>query len=120
MFNIFKSKPSLLSLISNKKKTDNHNDVYILEDSTESYNNQSNNNHFIIDIPMLEELDNSDIVSQYEYEQNTSNYSLNNKTLYDILNERYEKRKSIYRFIKPRRLYKKYNYMEYPFYKNTK
>jgi hypothetical protein len=120
MFNIFKSKTSLLSLISNKKNTDNHNDVYILEDSTESYNNQTNNNHFIIDIPMLEELDNSNTESQYEYEHNTSNYSLDKKTLYDILNERYEKRQSIYRFVKPRRLYKKYNYMEYPFYKNTK
>ena len=31
-----------------KKNTNNHNDVYILEDSTESYNNQSNNNHYIL------------------------------------------------------------------------
>jgi len=101
----------------------NNNDVYILENDITQHNyyinknntNNTNNNDIIInisnyttddidnDIPILE---NNEYNNDYYLESNLYKYTHKNNT--------------IYRFVKHRRLYKKYNYMNYPFYKNTK
>ena len=129
MFNLLKYKINIPFF--NKKNLNNidDNDVYILEDSNAEYyeNNQSNyiNNDIIIDIPILEDLDNSES-STYKNDSNNINHNLrdntsqNNKTLFNMLQEHDYQRQSIYRFVKPRRLYKKYNYKEYPFYNYIK
>lgn len=88
----------------NKKKTYAH-DFYILEGSPKS------NKEIIIDIPML------------EYQENNLNESLrdkitnNKKTLFNMLKEEsyFNQKNILCEYTKPR-LYKKYNYMNYPFY----
>ena len=98
MFNHLKHK--IINTFFNKKNI-NDNDVYILEDSNAEY---YENNDTIIDIPMLEDLEPS------IYEDDLLKIQLDQKTLFNI------QQNNIYRFVKPRRLYKKYNYTEYPFY----
>lgn len=121
MFNLSKYK---INIPFFNKKESNDNDIYILEESKETQSN-SINNDVIIDIPMLEDLDNLES-STYENNSNNLNYSLryeiqqNTKTLFNMQQDHGYQKQSIYRFVKPRRYYKKYNYMEYPFYKNTK
>ena len=44
------------------------------------------------------------------YEDDLLKIQQDQKTLFNI------QQNNIYRFVKPRRLYKKYNYTEYPFY----
>jgi adenylate cyclase len=102
MFNLLKYK--IINTFFNKKNI-NDNDVYILEDSNaEYYENNQSNNDIIIDIPMLEDLEPS------TYEDDLLKIQQDKKTLFNI------QQNNIYRFVKPRRLYKKYNYTEYPFY----
>ena len=102
MFNHLKYK--IINTFFNKKNI-NDNDVYILEDSNaEYYENNQSNNDTIIDIPMLEDLEPS------TYEDDLLKIQQDKKTLFNI------QQNNIYRFVKPRRLYKKYNYTEYPFY----
>ena len=102
MFNLLKYK--IINTFFNKKNI-NDNDVYILEDSNaEYYENNQSNNDTIIDIPMLEDLEPS------TYEDDLLKIQQDKKTLFNI------QQNNIYRFVKPRRLYKKYNYTEYPFY----
>jgi hypothetical protein len=102
MFNLLKYK--IINTFFNKKNI-NDNDVYILEDSNaEYYENNQSNNDTIIDIPMLEDLEPS------TYEDDLLKIQQDQKTLFNI------QQNNIYRFVKPRRLYKKYNYTEYPFY----
>ena len=97
MFNHLKYK--IINTFFNKKNI-HDNDIYILEDSNES----QSNNDTIIDIPMLEDLEPS------IYEDDLLKIQQDQKTLFNI------QQNNIYRFVKPRRLYKKYNYTEYPFY----
>ena len=102
MFNHLKYK--IINTFFNKKNI-NDNDVQILEDSNaEYYENNQSNNDTIIDIPMLEDLEPS------TYEDDLLKIQQDQKTLFNI------QQNNIYRFVKPRRLYKKYNYTEYPFY----
>lgn len=102
MFNLLKYK---INIPFFNKKNINDNDVYILEDSNaEYYENNQSNNDTIIDIPMLEDLEPS------TYEDDLLKIQQDQKTLFNI------QQNNIYRFVKPRRLYKKYNYTEYPFY----
>lgn len=91
MFNHLKYK--IINTFFNKKNI-HDNDIYILEDSNDT----------IIDIPMLEDLEPS------IYEDDLFNIQQDYKTLFNI------QQNNIYRFVKPRRLYKKYNYTEYSFY----
>jgi hypothetical protein len=105
------------------KTESNDNNFYILEDSNEINHKkyQSNNTDIIIDIPMLEEVDNLELSTYKNNSNNSLRYEIseNKKTLFNMLKESNYKSKSIYRFIKPRRLYKKYNYIDYPFYKSN-
>lgn len=102
MFNHLKYK--IINTFFNKKNI-NDNDVYILEDSNaEYYENNQSNNDTIIDIPILEDLEPS------TYKDDLLKIQQDQKTLFNI------QQNNIYRFVKPRRLYKKYNYTEYPFY----
>ena len=94
MFNHLKYK--IINTFFNKKNI-NDNDVYILEDSNaEYYENNQSNNDTIIDIPMLEDLEPS------TYEDDLLKIQQDQKTLFNI------QQNNIYRFVKPRRLYKKY------------
>ena len=127
MFNLSKYK---INIPFFNKKEPNDNNIYILEESREDDKdnlykyNQSNhtNNDIIIDMPMLEDLE-SPI---YENNPNNIDVSLryviqqNQNTLFNTHQDNGYQRQSIYRFVKPRRYYKKYNYTEYPFYKHKK
>lgn len=120
MFNFSKYKANVPYF---NKTESNNNDFYIIEDSKKiNYEkNKSNNTDIIIDMPMLEEVDNLEL-STYENNLNNSlryEISKNKKTLFNMLKEQNYQSKSIYRFVKPRRLYQKYKYMEYPFYKHN-
>ena len=118
MFNILKYK---INIPFFNKKEPNDNNIYILEESKETQSNHTNND-IIIDIPMLEDLE------SYIYENNPNNTDVslryviqqNQNTLFNMQQDHGYQRQSIYRFVKSRRYYKKYNYMEYPFYKHKK
>lgn len=92
----------------NKKKSDAH-DCYILEDSPKS------NKDIIIDIPMLED----NIFENNLNESLKDKITNNKKTLFNMLKEEsyFYQKNIICKYTKPR-LYKKYNYMDYPFYNN--